>query len=69
MDQVAYEAGYGWMKWAIDMTWLIWIIVGPLIVMRLILRFLLYANRKAKQADFDDYEQVQEKIFSLKKRK
>jgi cytochrome b subunit of formate dehydrogenase len=63
MDQVAYDTAYAWMSGAIDITWMLWAIAGPLILMRFILKFLGWARRKGKGpfsfSEQEDIEQIQ----------
>jgi hypothetical protein len=61
MDPVAYNSAYTWVTGMIDLTWLAWIIIGPLFFMRLILKFLGWSRRQSRGANFDDLsDQVEE---------
>jgi len=61
VDQVAYDTAYAWMSGAIDITWLLWGIVGPLIFLRLVLKFLGWSKRQTRGVDYEGLsEQVSE---------
>lgn len=61
MDQVAYDTAYYWITGAIDMTWLAWVVIGPIIFMRFILKFLGWSRRQARGASYNELsDQVSE---------